>query len=240
MLTIGVMSIGSEYRHKTITRHLPGDAPAHPGDAGQGRRADRHRRDLRPDQPGRLGRRRRASCLTARGSTPFPASEVVRSLAPQPARPRAVGADRPRHRHPHPQPGGGAAHRHRRGLDRRAARWGWRWARGTSGASTSSSTCPPRPPARWSTASRRGLTPCDSSVVGRRPGAGRVRRGAGRLRHLAHRAPATSADPRALRRVHGPVEQTACAGASTRRTGRRRACDSAPRPWTASARWARG
>ena len=39
-------------------RHLPRDAPADPGDAGQGLRPHRHRRGLRPDQPGRVRRRR--------------------------------------------------------------------------------------------------------------------------------------------------------------------------------------
>ena len=40
-------------------RHLPGHPEAHPRDAGQGRLAHRHRRRLRPDQPGRVGRGRR-------------------------------------------------------------------------------------------------------------------------------------------------------------------------------------
>ena len=81
MLTIGVIQIGAEYRHKTITSTFLAVAPPRPGDARQGDRAARHRRGLRRGLAGRLGVPRGALTLQLRGEDPFPSGEIIRTLA---------------------------------------------------------------------------------------------------------------------------------------------------------------
>ena len=230
LLTIGVMSIGSEYRHKTIsatflatpkrTRAMLAKVVALigigavyglislVGSVAVGAVG------LHPDRPARL---------PVLGGRPLPGA--------QPARARAVGADRPRHRHPHPEPGGGPAHRHRRGLDRRAAARAARWASGSSGASTSSSSCRRQATNAVVNGISQNAGRGAPRVVGRRPGARGLRRGAGRVRHLAHdaRRHQLTRGPRGGRWTDVGDDGRS---AETRRTGRRRAhhspCDGVP------------
>ena len=120
MLTIGVMSIGSEYRHKTISATFLA--------------TPRRTRAMVAKVFALIGIGAVYGLISLVGSVAVGSVGLTlidrprlpllagRPLAgPQPARAGALGADRPGHRHPHPEPGGGAAHRHRRGLDRRAA-----------------------------------------------------------------------------------------------------------------------
>ena len=121
-LVIGVMQIGSEYRHKTITstflaqpqaaRVMLAKVVALLGIGG----------GLRAAQPRRLGGRGGHRRCTRAARTPFPRTEVLRTLALSllvlglwALIGLGVG-------HPHPQPGRRAAHRGRRRLDHRAAR----------------------------------------------------------------------------------------------------------------------
>ncbi len=117
-LAIGVMTIGSEYRHQTITATF-----------------------LAMPRRGRVMAAKVVSLLVigafygvlslagavGAGSPCSPPRVTSRSPTPRsgapspsPARPRPLGADRARRRHPHPQPGRGAAHLGRCRLDRRA------------------------------------------------------------------------------------------------------------------------
>ena len=182
----GVMQIGSEYRHKTITSTFLGTPERAKVMRRQGDRPARHRRHLRARSRWLGSVIAGAIVLNARGSTRSRRPEVCRRW-PEPAGPSAVGADRARRRHPHPQPGRGAADLGRRRLDRRAPGRLRTRLLGPGSGRTSSSTC--RQPHQGMVIRRRpdgrrgdpSAQPSSRWWV-RRPGARRVCRGAGRVR----------------------------------------------------------
>ena len=80
-LAIGVMTIGSEYRHKTITSTFLSNPKRVPGHGRQGRRAAGHRGDVCACCPWSGSVVAGALVLTAKGHAPFADPEIWRTLA---------------------------------------------------------------------------------------------------------------------------------------------------------------